>query len=148
MDASFVKLVEDDSVYALESGVVDQHSGEYAFCENFDAGFCRYFVFKAYTVAHRLACWLSYETCHSLGNLSGCKSSWFQHEDFSLAVHPFKDGKREQRRLARSWGCCDYKISRLFQRLIDRVGYAEGRQCACLRVYACEICHAGGLHTG
>lgn len=141
MDASFVELVEDNHVDTLEGGIIDEHSGKDAFGENFDACLGRHLVLKSYTIAYRLACWFTYETCHSFGYLSGGEASGFQHEDFPLAVHSFEDGERQQGRLAGSWRGCDNKISRLSQGLIDGVGYAECWQVAGQGIDSRIICH-------
>ena len=53
--ATLMKLVEDDGTYAIESGVIDNHSGENALCYHFKACVVRHFGVEAHTIAHRVA---------------------------------------------------------------------------------------------
>ena len=39
VDASFVKLIEDDGAHSFERGIMDEHSGKYSLGEHLDAGF-------------------------------------------------------------------------------------------------------------
>ena len=53
--ATLMKLVEDDGTYAIESGVIDNHSGENALCYHFNASVMRHFGVEAHTIAHLFA---------------------------------------------------------------------------------------------
>ena len=94
-EIAFVKFVEDNHADAFKRRIVYNHSCQDAFCQHLNAGIFRHLRFKSHTITDGFPHLLAYHCRHSLGNLSGCQSSRFEHQDLSSIVEIVQNGERE-----------------------------------------------------
>ena len=84
-DAPLVKFIKEQEAYALQGIVGLEHTGEYAFGEDFDAGCLADFLLKTNAVAYGLTHLLTQQLRHAGGDGLGSKASGFEHQYFLRA---------------------------------------------------------------